>query len=260
MHPTHFLPILLLAAALPAQQPTPQPSTLADIPRSATPTPPEVPLQFNTHFRGHYTGTLAYRDYSAPSPDAPHTQLPTSADLRPSPDGRAINLEFTYDDGPDKQHPGQRKIVKEREILAFTADTAILTGTSSAQNQAFHVDGVQPFARTGYGTLILTGPGKENDQPADIRMTLTLTPTTFTWLKESRPAAPAPAVQGTQPNATRGATAMNAASPTNPADTAPTNDPNSAAPTNLPPQSPHASASTAPYAFRDQYTLTLQPQ
>ena len=190
---------LALAPTMPAQAPaaqeptappaTTQPDTRVDIPPSKAPTPPPIPLQFNQHFTGAWAGTLEYRDYSAASPDAPHTRLPTMLAMRPSPDGRAVNLDFTYDDGPDKQHPGQRKIVHEREILAFTADTAILTGTSNAQNQAFAVAGVEPFARTGYGTLVLTGLGKENDKPAEFRMTLTLAPGSFLWLKESRPTA-----------------------------------------------------------------------
>ena len=258
MHPSHLLLIVLAAPFLRAQQTTAQPDTRTDIPRSNAPTLPAIPLQFNSNFKGHFTGFLEYRDYSAKSPDAPHTKLPTTADLRPSPDGRAINLDFTYDDGPDSQHPGQRKIVKEREILAFTADTAILTGTSAAQNQSFHVDGVAAFARTGYGTLTLTGPGKENDQPADFRISITLTPTTLTWRKESRPGALAPANPGTQPNTNRAATAANAAQPTNPADIQPTTDPNSATPTTLPAQAPASAPNAAPYTFRDQYTLTRQ--
>ena len=188
--------LLGFALGLHAQEPTlppppPQPDTRIDIPPSKTPVPAPIPLQFNQHFAGSWSGTLEYLDFSAASADAPHTQLPTTLVMRPSPDGRAINLEFTYDDGPDKLHPGARKMVHEREILAFTADTAILTGTSNAQNQAFAVSGMEQFARTGYGTLVLTGAGKENDQPADFRMTLTLAPGLFTWLKESKPAGSA---------------------------------------------------------------------
>ena len=175
---------------------TTQPDTRVDIPRTNAPAAPAIPLQFNQHFAGNWVGTLEYRDYSAASPAAPHTKLPTTLTMRPSPDGRAVNLEFTYDDGPDKAHPGQRKVVHEREILAFTADTAILTGTSNAQNQAFAVAGAQAFARTGYGTLVLTGTGKENDKPAEFRETLTLTPGSFTWVKESRPAAAPGAAAG----------------------------------------------------------------
>ena len=164
-----------------------EPDTRADIPRSNTPLPPPIPLGFNAHFTGTWTGTLEYRDFSARTADAPHTRLPTGLGMRPSPDGRAVNLDFTYDDGPDSTRPGARKIVREREILAFTAGTAILTGTANAQNQSFAVQGIEAFARTGYGKLVLTGPGKENDQPVELRMTLVLAPGSFMWLKESRP-------------------------------------------------------------------------
>ncbi len=186
--------LLGCAFSLSAQEPVAaphalQPDTRVDIPPTNAPVAPQIPPQFNAHFTGSWVGTLEYRDFSAASPDAPHTKLPTSLTMRPSPDGRAINLEFTYDDGPDKLHPGTRKMVHEREILAFTSNTALLTGTSNAQNQAYAVEGVEQFARTGFGTLVFTGRGKENDQPADIRMTLTLAPGSFTWLKESKPAA-----------------------------------------------------------------------
>ncbi len=186
--PQVFFLTFLAAAPLLAQQSTHQPDTRADIPRSHAPTPPPVPFQLNSHFSGSWTGTLEYRDYSAKSPDAPHTKLPTTLSMRPSPDGRAVNLDYTYDDGPDKTSatPGARKIVHEREILSFTENTANLTGTSNAQNQIFTVAGLQPFAKTGYGTLVMTGPGKENDKPVDLRVTITLAPASLVWLKESR--------------------------------------------------------------------------
>ena len=181
-------PIVLRAQEPAAPPPPAQPDTRADIPGTKAPAAPAIPLAFNAHFSGMWSGTLEYRDFSASSPDAPHTKLPTTLSMRPSPDGRAVNLEFTYDDGPDKSHPGAHKMVQEREILAFTADTAILTGTSNAQNQSFHVAGIEDFARSGYGTLVFTGPGRENDKPVDMQLTLVLEPGKFTWTKETRAA------------------------------------------------------------------------
>ena len=184
----------LTAASTPllhAQQNIPQPSPKADIPRSNAPAPPPIPLQFNSNFNGNWAGTLEYRDYKATTPDAPHTSLPTQLTMTPSPDGRAVNFLYTYQDGPapvTPSNPTGKKVVRDRTILAFTDATALLTGTSSAENQVFAVAGIDAFARAGVGTLILTGPGKENDKPADFRITVTLTATTFTWLKESRPA------------------------------------------------------------------------
>ena len=189
----------LSAASTPllhAQQNVPQPSTKADIPRSNAPAPTPIPLQFNSNFNGNWAGTLEYRDYkattgSSESQAAPHTSLPTQLTMTPSPDGRAVNFLYTYQDGSapiTPSNPTGKKIVRERTILAFTGATALLTGTSSAENQVFAVAGIDAFTRAGVGTLILTGPGKENDKPADFRITVTLTATAFTWLKESRPA------------------------------------------------------------------------
>ena len=192
--PAPILALALLAAGAPclhAQQSIPQPSTTADIPRTNAPTPPPIPLQFNARFSGNWAGTLEYRDYKATTPDAPHTSLPTLLTMTPSPDGRAINFLYTYQDGPapvTASNPTGKKVVRDRTILAFTGATALLTGTTTAENQVFAVQGMEAFARTGLGTLVLTGQGKENDKPADFRITITLDATSFSWVKESRPA------------------------------------------------------------------------
>ena len=194
--PLLAVPLLAAPHAPSAQEPTAprppaQPDTRADIPGTKAPAAPAIPLAFNVHFSGDWNGTLEYRDASASSPSATHLKRPVTLVMRPSPDGRAVNLEFTYDEGPDPRNPGVHKMQHDREILAFTADTAILTGTSNAQNQAFHVAGIEEFARSGYGTLVLTGPGRENDKPVALRVTLTLEPGSFTWRMESRGAVEA---------------------------------------------------------------------
>ena len=212
-----LLPAFAFAAL--AQQPTPQhsqppiqPDTRVDIPRTASPEPPPIPPQFNINFTGTWTGNLetlpapgsavpANAAQPTPAADTPHTRRPSLLVMRPSPDGRAINFDITtFDPNAPTGVASPDNSVKEREILSFTGPTAILTGTTAAQNQTFQVQGMDAFAKTGYGTLVFTGPGSQDDQPVDLRMTLTLTPNTFTWLRESRPAqSPVPATQSPTP-------------------------------------------------------------
>jgi hypothetical protein len=150
-----------------------------DIQPSRVNTPALVPPQLNTHFTGHWTGLLESRPRIATSPDAPDVRLPVRLAMRPSPDGRAVNFSFTYRDSTGK-------VTHERMILSFTDQTALLTGTVSAQNLVFKVRGLDTFKPLGYGTLILTGPGTANARPVEMQQTLMLQPGEFTWLKQTR--------------------------------------------------------------------------
>jgi hypothetical protein len=51
----------------------------------------------------------------------------------------------------------------------------------------YALQGLDEFSKLCRGTLILTGPGKENDKPVDVRITLTLGRNLYTYRKETRP-------------------------------------------------------------------------
>ena len=135
----------------------------------------------NANFNGNWVGQLEYRDFRT---DA-HTFLPTWLTLTPVADGNSIQFGYIYDDGPTK-------IVRENSTLTFfpTTNKAILTSdfdlNAADTAPSFDVEGLADFAKKGYGSLILTGKGKENGHPVDIRLTLTLGRNLYSLRKETR--------------------------------------------------------------------------
>ncbi|SNS34760.1 hypothetical protein SAMN05421770_101602 [Granulicella rosea] len=137
--------------------------------------------QLNTSFHGRWVGQLEYRDFQTNA----QTFLPTWLAMTPSADGNAVTLDYIYDDGP-------AKTVRERETLAFTVAsaggmTASVTSDRDHTSETYAVAGLEEFRKLGRGVLTLTGPGRENDKPVDVRITLTMRRNLFTWRKETRP-------------------------------------------------------------------------
>jgi hypothetical protein len=128
---------------------------------------------------GKWTGVLEYRDYSEP-PDSPkRVQLPTWLSIRPAPEG--IFFDYTYDDGPNKtvfSHSALVADLPNRTYKVFGTDAVVESYTIT-----------NPEAlKDGRGTLILLGPGTDNNKPAEIRTSWTIRRNLLSWLEEVRPA------------------------------------------------------------------------
>jgi len=139
--------------------------------------PPTTASSLTAQFAGRWTGQLEYRDFQS---DA-QVSLPTWLTIRERPDHASLELDYVYDDGPNKT-------VRERMILAFdrAASTARMTSDRDHTSEVYAVEGLDAFAKQGRGTLILTGPGTENDKPVQVRITLTLRRNLYTLRKETQ--------------------------------------------------------------------------
>ncbi len=135
------------------------------------------PKDLNANFVGKWTGQLEYRDFQSNA----QTFLPTWLTIVEAPDQKSLQFSYIYDDGPTKT---------VRELMTVTLDpsTAKITFTSDRDHSSdtYAVQGLDEFAKLGRGTLTLTGPGKENDKPVDVRITLTLRRNLYTFRKETR--------------------------------------------------------------------------
>jgi hypothetical protein len=124
---------------------------------------------------GAWTGTLEYRDYQRER----RVTLPTTLMVEKGEAG-ALEFSYVYDDGPGKT-------VRSRERVTIDADK----GTWRVQNgdgtydNTFAARGLADFGPAG-GTLELMGKGTENDEPVDLRITITASAGSFTMLRESR--------------------------------------------------------------------------
>ncbi len=128
-------------------------------------------------FIGAWTGELEYRDFQSEQ----RVKLPTWLVVQLSPDGRGMQFHYTYDDGPTK-------VVEE--LAAVTVDTQNSTFTvTSDRNKSkdtYQLAGQEKFAAAGRGTLELTGPGIENDQKVDVRITIKVGRNFYRYEKETK--------------------------------------------------------------------------
>ena len=131
---------------------------------------------------GRWTGILEYRDYSEPPSSTKRVQLPTWLTIVPA--AQALNLQYTYDDGPSK-------IVQSTETLTLDTQKKTYT-TQDAEHppQSLTIAGLDQL-KEGHGTLILTGPVTDNNKLADLRTTWTIRRNLLSWLEEVRPAGSA---------------------------------------------------------------------
>jgi hypothetical protein len=138
-----------------------------------------APETLPAHLLGRWTGVLEYRDYKEPAGSDKRVELPTWFQVSTAPEG--LWLDYTYDDGPGKT-------VKSRDTLVLDlarASYRVVSTDAVAEN--YTVAGLDKL-RDGYGVLLLTGPGKENDKPVEVRITWTVRRNLLSWLKETRPA------------------------------------------------------------------------
>lgn len=149
--------------------------------QTQTPTIPKTnsthATSLNENMDGDWVGQLEYRDFKTNE----RVLLPTWLTMTPGADGTSLTLGYTYDDGPGKT-------VREVSTLALSAasKTATLTSKRDHASETYTVAGLEEFAKLNRGTLVLTGPGKENDQPVDVRITITLRRNLFTLVKETK--------------------------------------------------------------------------
>ena len=131
----------------------------------------------NQNMTGEWVGQLEYRDFRTNE----RVYLPTWLTMTPGVDGTSVTLGYIHDDGPTKT-------VREESTLAISSasNTAKITSNRDHTSEAYAVSGLEEFAKLNRGTLILTGPGKENDKPVEVRITLTLRRNLFTLVKETK--------------------------------------------------------------------------
>ena len=102
---------------------------------------------------GKWAGTLEYRDYSEPAGSTKRVKLPTWLAIQKL--GEGLQFQYVYDDGP-------AKTVTETALLRIDGAKAVWG------KESFAVEGLGKL-REGRGTLILRGPGKENDRTVEVR-------------------------------------------------------------------------------------------
>jgi hypothetical protein len=131
----------------------------------------------NANFIGKWTGQLEYRDFQTNA----QVFLPTWLTITETADLRALQFSYIYDDGPSKT-------VRELTIVTLDPVAAKITFTSDREKTTdiYALQGLDEFSKLGRGTLVLTGLGKENDKPVDVRITLTLRRNLYTYRKETR--------------------------------------------------------------------------
>ncbi|WP_353072923.1 hypothetical protein [Tunturiibacter gelidiferens] len=143
-----------------------------------TPAPTQTPAKdLNANFLGKWTGQLEYRDFQSNA----QVFLPTWLTITETADQRALQFNYIYDDGPSKT-------VREFTTVTLDPIAAKITFTSDRDKSTdiYTLQGLEDFSKLGRGTLILTGHGKENDRPVDVRITLTLRRNLYTYRKETR--------------------------------------------------------------------------
>ena len=143
----------------------------------ATPPAPAGPIY--SALAGAWVGSLEYRDYSSNG----RVFLPTILDIRKTKGSPSLTLHYIYDDGPTK-------VVQDTETVVIDPATATYTTVSGDGKETTKeaVVGINAFLKSRQGRLIRHGAGKENGKPVEVQTTLTVSPTTLTILKETRPA------------------------------------------------------------------------
>ncbi len=127
--------------------------------------------------RGRWLGSLEYRDYQSNT----RVSLPTLLDVTTDTNG-SLALAYTFDDG-------NGKIVREHEIVHIdsVAATYVVTNEDKSSDP-YSIASVNPFDVAGKTQVVLLGHGTDNDRPAEVRETLTITPKAMTMLREVRAA------------------------------------------------------------------------
>jgi hypothetical protein len=126
---------------------------------------------------GEWTGQLEYRDFSTDE----RVVLPAWLTVKPSGDGRSLQFIYTYDDGPTKTVVGSSTVTMADGKYSVTSD-----GDPASDPYRIEEGGAKP----GFQGLkfALTGTGRENDKPVDVRITVTIERNLYRYKKETRSA------------------------------------------------------------------------
>jgi hypothetical protein len=185
MRPSFLNLLLLVFAAAPLAAAPLCPAVLA---QGASPAVAPQSLSLDQALQqaltGRWTGVLEYRDYSEPAGSTKRVQLPTWLTIVSGAEG--LRFVYTYDDGPNK-------VLEEQETVVF--DFAAKTYKAMENGHAwatYAVAGLDAL-KDGRGELVMTGPGTENDKPAEMRVTWTIRRNLLSILEETRPAGSAEA-------------------------------------------------------------------
>ena len=127
---------------------------------------------------GAWVGALEYRDYSSNA----RVFLPMILDIRRTKGAPSLTLHYIYDDGPTK-------VVQDTEIVAIDPSAAIYTTISGDGKETTKetIIGLEAFLKSRRGRLVRYGAGKESGKEVEVQTTLTVSPTTLTILRETRP-------------------------------------------------------------------------
>jgi hypothetical protein len=152
---------------------------------AATPAPSPA-TRLHAALAGNWQGTLRYRDYQD---STRFVTLPTLLAGALAADSASVVLDFTYDDGPGKT-------VKDRDLFDFDAANKLVRWGSpkdDAKRSRFTVTDQAGDGRTGTPyRLVLEMDAQDDNKPAHIRETLTVSSGDLRILKEVRFAPSAP--------------------------------------------------------------------
>jgi hypothetical protein len=132
--------------------------------------------QIHNALLGHWVGTLEYKDYRDPSK---RVTLPTIIDAVPRTAGGA-SLHFIYDDGPGKTVTGD-----DRFVIATDVRSLDWTGVKDTLPEVFRILSVSQDGEAI--RMVAECEGSDNNAPATLRETVTITAKELVVLKEIRP-------------------------------------------------------------------------
>ena len=113
---------------------------------------------------GKWVGVLEYRDYSEPATSTKRVKLQTWLTVEGMAGG--LQFQYVYDDGPSKTVTELERV----RIDTVKARYSVVDDKGIVKD-GYAIQGLEKLAN-GRGTLILTGPGTENDKPVAVRTTM----------------------------------------------------------------------------------------
>lgn len=140
--------------------------------------PAQIQTALTQSLTGDWTGVLEYRDYSEPETSTKRVQLPTWLHIAPT--GDTLTWYYVYDDGPNKT-------VDETQHIALDVAAGTFTiSNDHNRTETYKVTGYNGLS-SGRGTLILLGPGTDNNKLVETRITLTVRRNLLQLTEENRP-------------------------------------------------------------------------
>jgi hypothetical protein len=151
--------------------------TSAQTPLASAP-PAQIQSALTQSLTGDWTGVLEYRDYSEPETSTKRVQLPTWLHVAPA-DG-TLTWYYIYDDGPNKT------VDETQHITLDVAAGTYTIANDHNRTEIYKVTGYTGLS-SGRGTLVLLGPGTDNNKPVETRLTLTVRRNLLQLTEENRP-------------------------------------------------------------------------